>query len=57
METKNLSTDSSLLMPERVDSGQKEFDVRHQAKLSGVKDIQQSMVTSSIDATTMFWLT
>ncbi len=36
MEMKTISTDSSLLMPERVDSGQTEFEVRHRAKLSGV---------------------
>ncbi len=54
--TKTISTNSSLLMPERVESGQTEFDVRHRATLSGVTDIQQSMVTSSPDATTKFGL-
>ncbi len=44
-------------MPERVDNGQTEFDVRHRAKLSGVMDIQQSMVASSPEAITKFGLT
>ncbi len=42
-------------MPERVDSGQTEFDISHQ--LSGVRDIKQSMDTSSPDTTTKFGLT
>ncbi len=54
--TKTISTDSRLIMPERVESGQTELDVRHRAKLSGAKDIQQSMVTSSPDSTTKFGL-
>ncbi len=54
--TKTISNDSSLLLPERVESGQTEFDVRHRAKLSGVTDIQQSMVTSSPDAMMKFGL-
>ncbi len=55
--TKTISTDSSLLMPERVESGQTEFDVRHRAKLSSVTDIQQSMVASSPDTMMKFGLT
>ncbi len=42
-ETKTISKDTSLLIPELV-SGQVEFDARHRAKLSGVTDIQQSLV-------------
>ncbi len=48
-ETKTISKDTSLLIPEIVDSGQVEFDERHRAKLSGAMDIQQSMVTSSLN--------
>ncbi len=44
-------------MPERVNSDQTELDVGHCAKLSGVTDIQLSMVASSPDATTKFGLT
>ncbi len=43
-------------MPKRVDSGQKEFDECHRAKISGVINIQQSMVRSSPDAKTKFGL-
>ncbi len=57
MEAKTISDDSNLLMPERVESGQAEFDERRRAKLSGATEIQQSMVTSSPDATTKFGLT
>ncbi len=57
METKTISTDHSLLMPERVDSGQTEFDVHHQAKPSGVKDILQSTIASSPGAMMKFVLT
>ncbi len=39
METKTISKDPSLLIPQIIESGQVEADVRHQAKLSGVKDI------------------
>ncbi len=53
-ETKTISKDTSLLIPEIVDSGQVEFDERHRAKLSGATDGQQSTVTSSPDATTKF---
>ncbi len=53
-ETKTTLKDPSLLKPELVKNGQVEFDERHRAKLSGVMDIQQSMVTSSPNATTMF---
>ncbi len=56
-EMKTISSDSSLLMPERVDSCQTEFDVHHRDKLSGVMDIQQFMVASRPDATTKFGLT
>ncbi len=52
-ETKTISKDTSLLIPELV-SGQVEFDARHQAKLSGVTDIKQSLVASSPDSTTKF---
>ncbi len=41
---KTMSTGSSLLMHKIVDSGQIQFDVHHRAKLSGVTDIQQSMM-------------
>ncbi len=47
-------TDSKLLMPEIVESGQTEFDECHFAKLSGAMDIQQSSVSSSPDATNSF---
>ncbi len=57
METKIISTDSSLLMPESVDSAKTQFVVHHRAKLSGVTDIQQYTVDSSPDATATFWLT
>ncbi len=57
METKTISTNSCLLMPEIVDSGQKEFNERHRAKLSGATDIQKSMVSSSHDDTMKFGLT
>ncbi len=46
--------DTSLLIPEIVDSGQVEFDEHHRAKLSGATDIQQSLVNNSPDATTKF---
>ncbi len=54
METKTILKDPSLLVPQIFESGQVESDVRHRAKLSGVKDIQQSMVGSSPDAMTKF---
>ncbi len=57
MVMKTISTDGSLLMPERVDGGQTEFDVCHRARLSGISDIQQSMDASSHDATMKFGLT
>ncbi len=53
-ETKTISKDTSLLIPELVVSGHEEFDAHHEAKLSGVMDIEQSLVTSSPDATTKF---
>ncbi len=52
-KTKTISKDKSLLVPETL-SGQVEYDARHHAKLSGVTDIQQSIVTSSPDAMTKF---
>ncbi len=54
METKTISKDPSLLVPQIIKSGQVEADERHQAKLSGVRDIQQSMVTGSPNASTKF---
>ncbi len=57
METKTISTNSCLLMPEIVDSGQKEFNEHHRAKLSGATDIKKSMVSSSHDDTMKFGLT
>ncbi len=53
-ETKTISKDPSFLIPEIIESGQVEADVRHRDKLSGLKDIQQSMVTSSPNVMTMF---
>ncbi len=53
-ELKTIQMDSSLLMPERVESGQVEFDVRHRAKLSGATNIQQSSISSDPNATTNF---
>ncbi len=53
-ETKTISKDTSLLIPEIVQSGQVEFDECHRAKLSCATDIQQSLVGSSPDATTKF---
>ncbi len=50
-EMKSIKSDSSLLMPERVESGQTEFDEWDQAKISGTTDIQQSIVSSSPDTT------
>ncbi len=50
---KTISKDKSLLVPETL-SGQVEYDAHHRAKLSGVTDIQQSIVTSSPDAKTKF---
>ncbi len=46
-EAKTISDDSNLPMPEKVESGQAEFDECHRAKLIGATDRQQSMVTSS----------
>ncbi len=46
MELKTIQMDCSLLMPERVESGQVEFDECYLAKLSGAIDIQQSSVRS-----------
>ncbi len=43
-ELKSVKFNSSLLMPERVESGQTEFDERHHAKMSGAMDIQQSSI-------------
>ncbi len=54
MEMKTIHKDSTLLMPERVESCQVEFDERHQAKLSGAMDIRQSMVSSHPDVTLNF---
>ncbi len=54
-DLKTIVTDSSLLMPEIVASGQTEHDEHHQAKLSGVRDIIQADVSSSPDATMNFW--
>ncbi len=54
METKSISKDPSLLVPQIIKSDQVEADERHHAKLSGIKDIQQSMVTSSPNASTKF---
>ncbi len=51
---KTISKVTSLLIPEIVDSDQVEFVEHHRAKLSGAMDIQQSMVTSSLNATTKF---
>ncbi len=50
-EMKSIKSDSSLLMSERVESRQTEFDEQHRAKISGATDIWQSMFTSSPDAT------
>ncbi len=54
METKIISKDPSLLIPQIIKSGQVEADERHHAKLSGVRDLQQSMIISSPNATTNF---
>ncbi len=56
MEMKTIFVDSTLLMPERVESGQKEFDECHRAKISGARDIQQSMVNHSPDTKMKFGL-
>ncbi len=56
-ETKTISSDSTLLMPERVESGQTEFDERHRVMISGTKGIQKADVSSSPDATMKFGLT
>ncbi len=54
MELKTILTDSVLLMPEIATSGQTEHNERHRAKISGVKDIRQTDVSSSPDVTTKF---
>ncbi len=51
-KTRTISKDSSLLIEEQVEGAQAEFDERHQAKISGKKDILQSSVCSTPDATT-----
>ncbi len=48
---KTIITDSTLLMPERVESGQTEFVERHVAKVSHATDIHQSSVSSDPNAT------
>ncbi len=53
-ETKTISKDTSLLLPEIINSGQVEFDERHRAKLSSATDIQQSLVIGSPKAMTKF---
>ncbi len=53
-ELKSIVTDSKLLMPEIVKSGQTQFDERHRAKLSGATYTQQSSVSSSPDSVTKF---
>ncbi len=57
MELKSIITDGTLLMSERVESRQTEHYEHHRAKLSGVKDIRQSKVSSSPEATTKFGVT
>ncbi len=54
MEMKTISKDPSLLIPQIIQSGHAEADERHCVKLSGVRDIQQSMVTGSPNVTTNF---
>ncbi len=56
MELKSIVSDSTLLMPGIVESGQTEYDECHHAKISGAKEIQQSSVSSSPDATVKFGL-
>ncbi len=51
---KTISMDRSLLMGERVESGQAEFDEHHQAKVSGATDILQASVSSNPNATVNF---
>ncbi len=53
-ELKTIIKDSILLMPERVKSGQTEFNERHRAKVSGAMDIQQSNMSSDPNATVNF---
>lgn len=51
MATKTIQQDSSLLMPERVESGQVEYDACNHAKLNGAIHIQHSLVTSDPNTT------
>ncbi len=53
-ELKTISMDRLLLMGERVESGETEFNERHLAKVSGATDILQASISSDLNATVNF---